>query len=1590
MAMTRSMANSGVASIVTTLSLLVLAAGPLHAQCDRGLQATCGRATCATPAKPAPASLWGALQPTDSVSTALPAERDTSNFNEFTTPYFSRNWFFSLDVENNWLLAGLAHGIGVWDARTTPEVPTFVAAKLYAPSAPGGMPFIPGGESSKIVFGSIDAPAGVDSVAAVAGYNGAGILVFDLTDKAAPRPIYQNSGKTSESVYAARIGSTNYAFLASQVPAGVYTYNLSQAMLNSPTSQTPGCLEDGTTTNCSGVRLGSFPNITSETPYYLHGVGNLVTVSFGSSRGFKVYDVSNPASPLLRAEALTGTPAGYPVYGVAMWQYAGQTYTAVRVGIKNLGGGNLSPEKVEIYNVSCALSGSCSPVLVGSLLASTGGQSQYLTASSDAGGKPYLYLGSDGTCGSTSASVVPAREILLDVSNPAAPFDISPSTTTPISALYEGVSVTRSVSYWSWYYREGPSGFNLVAPRVGKFNGDRFYRAARSIMDFHKKSTPSPPTANFSWAPSEIYPGTPVQFTDSSTAQPTSWAWTFQDGAPTSAFTQNPQVSFGSVGSKSVTLISTNGQGSSLPNTKNLTVLSPAPAIAAVSASPSSALVCQPITLSASGVTGQPTLGYAWQVLNSSLSPVFTSSQTAPTWSTVGMAPGSYSAQLTVTNTVSSAQASTAITLNSLPPLPISFTPTNDPFTSGTVQFHVVAAGATEWNWDFGDGSGYRGWTNDPVNGPNPINVYTSTGPRTVRVKVRNCIEAEKTSADLSITILQTTPLSAGFSLQTFCTGFGCFGNVNEAIGITDSSTGAQFWDYDWNGDGTYEDANNTAARATHTFSSTGTFSPKLKVRRGSGEQDVFTHMSITISAASPPSISVSGPSSGAVNAAHTFSATASNCTAAASGWSWNVGGGTGSSTSNTISITWSSTGSKSISATNSGCGSASGSSVISITSGGGGGTLGSVFSFSPAAPKAGEAVTFNGTASTGSPSGYEWNFGDGTPTVSGSSSTIAHAFAQPGTYNTRLSVTKSGTGPGCLFNVCVAESTKAVVVQSAEPPLTADIETSATCESSFVGVICSADAGVPLTFTAVAPGATSLQWNFGDGSQTASGSPVSHTFSAGGSFTVQLVATKGLQFASASRFFNIDARPKSVAVPWVAQNQSPNAQTSDLYVNNPSASPLPVSIYFRRRGTPVTTPPKVERTIPARGTLLFPDALGQLFTEPNNSGFIVVEVGPGLEAPVVTAVNTSVGPTGLKFTQTVRGVTIDSAAVEDAGDVQHLFGLSDTLDRDSYLGLTNIGDTRVDLRLEFFDRAGSLLATSSTIGVPRFGQKQITKGELRSLYNVQDESDYRVELNVLNEGDVVAFGASRQLATADPSFATGSSGRFGKLYLLGATDSVSNKAPVWQTDIVLANPAPVAQSAVLRFVEVGGAGRSSAPVTISLAAGETKRLVDAISANFNAAKRTGMVVVETQGADGIYPIALGETYDNFVPTKRYGQTLEAFAEAEAAGTGERMVLVGLRQDADHKATFWVAAPGDERASFDVVIRDFQGNVLKTMANQGIGAGKVKQYLSGSVPAAPDGLFTVEIVVRSGKVIAAGQVTTVSTNDPAFVKGQAY
>src|SRR3954471_14327545 len=616
--MTKSRSSARIDALFTRLSwlsalllplILFLPASPAAAQLNPACldRSGCGpirdaqtNVICFTPATPAPSTLWDQLRPADTGQ--LPRERDTTNFNEFRELYFARNWFYGVDIENGWILMGLAHGIGIWDGRTNAASPTCFAAKLYPPGVV--CPCIPGGESSKIVFGGIAAPPGVDTVAAVAGYNGAGLLVFNLQDKTAPKPVYQSRDKSGDSVYAATIGGTHYAFMASTSPASVFVYNLDKALTFN------GCLEENVNTPaaalCPGVLVGSIS--TSETPYYVHGVGNYVVVSHSSSGGFEIYDVSNPTNPQLKLSALLGFNSGRSVQGVAMWQQGNTYYLGARLGQQ---GG--TPRQTAIYDVSCiatSCSGLGAPLSIGAYDSQSG--AEYLTFSRSSGGKPFLYLGGDVSCAGQDGQ---QREWLLDVSNPSSPVDVSPHATIPGSATYNGATVNTTVNYWSWYYRGSPTGFNLMTPRAGKFNGDYFYRAGRSVFDIHKLTTASPPTADFTWSPSQVYPGTPVTFTDQSTGSPTGWSWAFQDGTPFTSFVANPTVTFASAGSKTVTLTATNAIPlPGIPATKSVVVLNPNPA-GTVSASAASVSQCQTEIFTAN-VTGAPPLTYSWQILD--------------------------------------------------------------------------------------------------------------------------------------------------------------------------------------------------------------------------------------------------------------------------------------------------------------------------------------------------------------------------------------------------------------------------------------------------------------------------------------------------------------------------------------------------------------------------------------------------------------------------------------------------------------------------------------------------------------------------------------------------------------------------------------------------------------------------------------------------------------------------------------------------------------------------------------------------------------------------------------------------------------
>jgi len=315
--MTRNLArrHTSLAGTLATVLTFVGSSAASAVVCDRGN--SCGviregnSVVCFTPATPVLPTLWGELQPADSGN--LPPERDNTNFNEFGTAYFNRNWYYGMDVENGWVLAGLTHGVAIFDARTTPQQPTFVTAKRYPPGNVGTFPFIPPGESSKIVFNAIDGPD--DSVVAMSGYNGAGILVLSLADKAQPRAVYQNAGLEAEWIYATTLGGTRYAFFpgrpsGSSIPAGLYLYDLDRAVAAN------GCGEGGEFTgSCPGVNRGKLT--TAFIPTYVHGAGNYVVVS--AFQGVQILDVTTPTAPVSK---LLTTSVG-PVQGVALWNQGG-------------------------------------------------------------------------------------------------------------------------------------------------------------------------------------------------------------------------------------------------------------------------------------------------------------------------------------------------------------------------------------------------------------------------------------------------------------------------------------------------------------------------------------------------------------------------------------------------------------------------------------------------------------------------------------------------------------------------------------------------------------------------------------------------------------------------------------------------------------------------------------------------------------------------------------------------------------------------------------------------------------------------------------------------------------------------------------------------------------------------------------------------------------------------------------------------------------------------------------------------------------------------------------------------------------------
>lgn len=278
----------------------------------------------------------------------------------------------------------------------------------------------------------------------------------------------------------------------------------------------------------------------------------------------------------------------------------------------------------------------------------------------------------------------------------------------------------------------------------------------------------SAPTASFNLASSTVCVGQSVSLTDLSTNTPSSWSWTMTGGSPASSTVQNTSTAFSSAGLYSISLIATNGFGSSAVLTRTISV------VAQPTLSVSSATICSGTStmLTASGAasyTWNPgVLSGASQNLNPSSTTVYT---------------------LNGSNGTCSGSTTSTITVISTPTLNVS----NASICSGASTL-ITASGATSYTWNPGNLTGSSQNFN-----PSSTTVYTVS-----------CANGGCSGTDATFTITVNTTPTVAVPDATICSGTA---TLLIATGATN---------YTWNPGNLTGASQNLSPASTATYTVTG------------------------------------------------------------------------------------------------------------------------------------------------------------------------------------------------------------------------------------------------------------------------------------------------------------------------------------------------------------------------------------------------------------------------------------------------------------------------------------------------------------------------------------------------------------------------------------------------------------------------------------------------------------------------------------------------------------------------------------------------------------------------------------------------
>lgn len=537
-----------------------------------------------------------------------------------------------------------------------------------------------------------------------------------------------------------------------------------------------------------------------------------------------------------------------------------------------------------------------------------------------------------------------------------------------------------------------------------------------------------------------------IDFTNSSTGPPVlSYLWDFGDGNTSVA--ANPSHTYLTNGSYTVTLVTISSAGCQDTIRSNPIQIG---GISTDFTAPVTACINEVVTFTDNSTPVPGASNWSFGDGGTGTGLVTTHSYTAP---------GVYTVKLINTYANCTDSVSKDITIHPLPVADFAAPVTVSCQPPLTVNFQDLSAGATSWQWDFGDGS--------PVDpSQNPSHTYTSYGSYTVTLIVTNSFGCSDTISKPAYIRIRRAQLSV-----TGLPERGCIPYTIMPVPVINALDAVTSWEWDF-GDGGSSFVQNPA----HTYTVQGTYTVKLMITTSSGCRDTLTLTNAVQVGSKPLAAFTATPNPVCARQPVQFT----DLSAPADEWLWDFGDGSISTLQNPVHI-FTDTGYFDITliAYNNGC-----PDTIVLTD--------YIYVRPPIArfgvgPDCNNRLRFAFTDLSIAPLTWEWDFGDGSP--ADFTQNPVHVYGALGSYTVRLVVTNGGCSDTTIVQVyAVDERADFISDQTTLCKIgTANFSTINFNTANIIG----------------------YQWNFGDGNTFSGTSPtVSHDYTSTGTFSVTLTIT--------------------------------------------------------------------------------------------------------------------------------------------------------------------------------------------------------------------------------------------------------------------------------------------------------------------------------------------------------------------------------------------------------------------------------------------------------------------------------------------------